>query len=71
LREEHRLRVFEERVLTGIFASKGEEVTVNWGKIQNEKPDNLCSSPTIISDQIRKDEMGGTRKPRVHVRDLT
>jgi hypothetical protein len=58
-------------VLTGIFVSKREEVTVNWGRIQDEKPDNSYSSPTVINGQIRKDEMGGTWKPRVRVRDLT
>jgi hypothetical protein len=30
LREEHRLRVFENRVLRGIFGPKGDEVTGEW-----------------------------------------
>jgi hypothetical protein len=33
LREEHRLRVYEHRVLRRIFASKREEVLGDWGKI--------------------------------------
>jgi hypothetical protein len=32
LREEHRLRVFENRVLRRIFEPKGEEVTGDWRK---------------------------------------
>jgi hypothetical protein len=33
LREEHKLRVFENRVLRKIFGSKRDEVTVEWRKI--------------------------------------
>jgi hypothetical protein len=33
LREEHRLRVFEKRVLRRIFGPKRVEVTGNWGDI--------------------------------------
>jgi hypothetical protein len=33
LREEHRLRVFENRVLRGIFGPKGDEVTGEWRKL--------------------------------------
>jgi hypothetical protein len=32
LREQHRLRVFENRVLRGIFGPKGDEVTGEWNK---------------------------------------
>jgi hypothetical protein len=35
LREEHRLRVFENRVLRGIFGPKRDEVTGEWGKLHN------------------------------------
>jgi hypothetical protein len=35
LREEHRLRVFENRVLRGIFGPKRDEVTGEWRKLQN------------------------------------
>jgi hypothetical protein len=37
LREERRLRVFENRVLRGILRIKREEVTGEWRKIHNEK----------------------------------
>jgi hypothetical protein len=37
LREEHRLRVFENRVLRRIFGSKRDEVTGGWRKLHNEE----------------------------------
>jgi hypothetical protein len=37
LREEHRLRMFENRVLRGIFGLKGDEVVGGWGKLHNEE----------------------------------
>jgi hypothetical protein len=48
LREEHRLRVFERRVLRRIFGLKRGEVTGEWRKLNNGKLDNLYSSPDII-----------------------
>jgi hypothetical protein len=36
-KEEHRLRVFEFRMLRRIFLCKGEEVTGSWRKLHNEK----------------------------------
>jgi hypothetical protein len=36
LREEHRLRVFENRVLRRIFGPKRDEVTREWRKLHNE-----------------------------------
>jgi hypothetical protein len=48
LREEHRLRVFENRVLRRIFVPKRDEVTGEWGKLHNEELHNLYSSPDII-----------------------
>jgi hypothetical protein len=45
LREEHRLRVFENRVLRRIFWSKRDEVTGDWRKLHNEELHNLYSSP--------------------------
>jgi hypothetical protein len=41
LREEHRLRVFENRVLRGIFGPKRYEVMGGWGKLHNELLHNL------------------------------
>jgi hypothetical protein len=48
LREEHRLRVFENRVLRRIFGPKWDEVTGEWRKMHNEELHNLYSSPDII-----------------------
>jgi hypothetical protein len=48
LREEHRLRVFENRVLRRIFGPKRDEVTEGWRKLHNEELQNLYSSPVII-----------------------
>jgi hypothetical protein len=48
LREEHRLRVFENRLLRRIFGPKRDEVTGGWRKLHNEELHNLNSSPSII-----------------------
>jgi hypothetical protein len=48
LREEHRLRVFENRVLRRIFGPKRDEVTREWRKLHNEELYNLYPSPDII-----------------------
>jgi hypothetical protein len=37
LREEHRLRVFENRVLRRIFGQKRDAVTGEWRKLHNEE----------------------------------
>jgi hypothetical protein len=46
LREEHRLRVFENKVLRRIFGPKRDEVTGEWTKLHNELHD-LYSLPSI------------------------
>jgi hypothetical protein len=43
LREEHRLRVFENRVLRRIFVPKRDEDTGGWRKLHNEELHNLYS----------------------------
>jgi hypothetical protein len=48
LREEHRLRVFENEVLRGIFGSKRGEVTGDLTKLHNEELHNFYSLPNII-----------------------
>jgi hypothetical protein len=48
LREEHRLRVFENRGLRRIFGLKRDEVTGEWRKMHNEELRDLYSSPSII-----------------------
>ena len=56
LREEHRLRVFENRVLRSIFGPKRDVVTGEWRKLHNEDLNDLYSSPNIKSR--RKDRWG-------------
>jgi hypothetical protein len=48
LREEDRLRVFENRVLRNIFGPKGDEVIGDWRRQHNEELHDLCFSPNII-----------------------
>jgi hypothetical protein len=48
LREEHRLGVFENRVLSSIFGPKRDEVTGGCKKLRNEELRNLYPSPSII-----------------------
>jgi hypothetical protein len=48
LREGHRLRVFENRVLRRIFGRKRDEVTGGWRKLYNEELHGLYSSPSIV-----------------------
>jgi hypothetical protein len=48
LREEHRLRVFENRVLRRIFGPKTDEVIKGWRKLHNKELHNLYSSPSIV-----------------------
>jgi hypothetical protein len=48
LRKEHRLRMFENRILRRIFGPKRDEVKGEWRKLHKEKLHNLYSSPDII-----------------------
>jgi hypothetical protein len=48
LREESRLRMFENRVLRRIFVAKRDEVTGEWTKPLNFEFRNLYCSPTIV-----------------------
>jgi hypothetical protein len=48
VREEHKLREFENRVLRGIFGPKRDGVTGGWRKLHNEVLHNLYSSPSKI-----------------------
>jgi hypothetical protein len=48
LREKHRLRVLENRVLRRIFGPKRDEVTGGWRKLHNDELHNLYSSSSII-----------------------
>jgi hypothetical protein len=55
-RKEHRLRVFENRVLRRIFGPKMDGVTGEWRKLHNEEHHILYSSPNIIR-QIKSSRM--------------
>jgi hypothetical protein len=48
LRKQHRLRVFENRVLRRISEPKRDEVMGEWRKLHNEELRDLYSSPSII-----------------------
>ena len=48
LREERRLRVFQNRVLRRVFGPKSDEVTRKWGKLHTEELNALYSSPSIV-----------------------
>ena len=48
LREERRLRLFENRVLRGIFGPKRDEVTGEWRKLHNEELNDLYCSPNVV-----------------------
>jgi hypothetical protein len=61
LREEHRLRVFENSVLRRIFGPKRDEVIGGWRKLHNEVH-NFYSSPIIIRMmRVNEDEMDWAR----------
>jgi hypothetical protein len=49
IKEEHRLRVFENRVLRRIFRPKRDEVTGEWRKLHNEE---------LREEEVEEDEMG-------------
>jgi hypothetical protein len=60
LREEHSLRVFENRVMKRIFGPKRDEVTGQWRKLHNGDLHNLYSSPdTIWQDKSRRMRWAG------------
>ena len=48
LREERRLRVFENRVLRRVFGPKRNEVTGEWRKLHNEELSVLYCSPSFV-----------------------
>jgi hypothetical protein len=65
LREEHRLRVFENRVLRKVFGPKRDEVMGEWRKLLNEKLRDLYSSPSIIRLIKSKRMSGGGHVERI------
>jgi hypothetical protein len=48
LREERKLRMFENKVLRGIFVYRRDEVTGEWRRLHNEELNDLYSSPNIV-----------------------
>jgi hypothetical protein len=61
LREELKLRVFENRVLRRIFGPKRDGVTGGWRTVHNKELRNLYSSPSIIRIiKVEEDEVVGT-----------
>jgi len=48
LREERKLRVFENTVLRRIFGPRWDEVTVEWRRLHNEELNDLYFSPNIV-----------------------
>ena len=60
LREERRLRAFENKVLRRIFGPKRDEVTEVWRKLCNEELNAMYSSSSIFRViKIQKEEMYG------------
>jgi hypothetical protein len=59
LREEHRLGVFENRVLRRVFGPKRDEVMGVWKKLHNEELRDLHALPSIIREKsVMDNEMG-------------
>jgi len=60
MREERKLRVFENMVLRRIFGPRRDEVTGGWMRLHNEELNDLYSSPNIVRViQSRRMRWGG------------
>jgi hypothetical protein len=59
LREERKLRVFENKVLRRIFGPRRDEVTGDWRRLHNEEINVLyCSTQYCAGDKLEKSGMG-------------
>jgi hypothetical protein len=61
LREECRLRVFENRIMRRIFGPNRDEVTVEWRRLHNKEHYALYFSPDMIRVIMSRRQMGRTR----------
>jgi hypothetical protein len=60
LREEYRLRAFENRMLRTIFGPRRHKLTGEWRRLHNEELYNLyCSINCIRVIKLKKNDMGG------------
>jgi hypothetical protein len=82
VKEKHRLRVSETRVLENIVGPKRCEVTGDWRRLHKEKLHDLCSSPNIFWVTKSRRETGGrgevhtgfcweNLRERNHLKDLS
>jgi hypothetical protein len=61
LKEEHRLRVFENRVVRRIFGPNGDSVSGEWRNLHNEELHILYSSQISLARSVKENKVGGTR----------
>jgi hypothetical protein len=54
LRDKHRLRVLENRVLREIFGSERDELTEDWRRLHNQELHNFHSSQNILLMKARR-----------------
>jgi hypothetical protein len=67
LREEHRLRVFEKRVLRRILGSKRDDVTESWRKLHNVELHNFHSSLSIIRMMKSRRALARMERRGIHI----
>jgi hypothetical protein len=68
-REEHRMNVFENRMLRRMFGHKGEEVVGGWIRLHNEEFHDFFTSPNVI--RVIKSRMVRWTCQVARMRDMT